>query len=71
MTILQYLIHSQNDMIWPNRIGDTFIKPDLFSDSEWNNRISMPVDSVDNKYNCICCYESQKPFAFCELFKKS
>lgn len=31
MTILQYLIHSQNDMIWPNRIGDTFIKPDLFN----------------------------------------
>lgn len=64
LIILQYLIHTLNDMTWPNRSGDQFECAPLFTEEEWGRRIIFTVNDPAEKERYICIYDSQKPRAF-------
>ena len=46
---LSYLIHTDNDSIWPERYSLEWSRPDILTESVWNRKISVAGDD-----NLIC-----------------
>lgn len=63
VVLLQYLIHGYNDLLWPNRVGDYYVKPDNMEEEYWNKRIVFEVSDLNEKKELIELYQSQKPNA--------
>lgn len=63
VVLLQYLIHGYNDLLWPNRVGDHYVKPDNMEEEYWNKRIVFEVSDLNEKKELIELYQSQKPNA--------
>ena len=60
-----YLVHTENDLLWPTREMDLWQKPSHLPDFIWQNRkvFSYSKNIVNKKYQAIQKFKSQDPFA--------
>ena len=61
-----YLVHTDNDLIWPPRKCSEWTRPEIVPESCWNSRIRIPLyaDVVEMKKQAILCFQSQKPASY-------
>lgn len=62
-SIYSYLIHSNNELEWPNRTGEYFLKPFEINDLFWDNRIIIQynINMIPLKRKAISAFKSQVP----------
>lgn len=62
----EYIIHSQNDSIWPNRNKTSFMRPDCVPENKWKQRISImaPEALQDKKRKALQSFLSQQSTDF-------
>lgn len=65
-TVYSYLIHSGNDIVWPDRDNIFFSCPSKISNSLWNTRKNFEFSDADveRKRNVINIFNSQSPKKF-------
>lgn len=60
-----YLVHTENDLIWPTRDMDLWQKPSNLPDFVWQSRevFSYTRNIVNKKFQAIQKFKSQNPYA--------
>jgi LmbE family N-acetylglucosaminyl deacetylase len=63
--VYSYLVHAGDDLSWPNRKEDIFLRPENLSSKVWEKRIifSFPSNLVEMKQKAIRLFISQQPEA--------
>ena len=66
MLVYSYLIHSGNDLVWPDRNKDFFTRPSSISLSLWNKRYNckFTIEGAKWKRQIIKIFASQSPEKF-------
>ena len=58
-TIYRYHVHGGDDERWPNRTGDVFEKPLNLDESQWESRVSVPVEDQKDFLETLESFQSQ------------
>lgn len=57
--IYRYHVHGGDDERWPNRTGDVFEKPLNLDESQWESRVSVPVEDQKDFLETLESFQSQ------------
>lgn len=60
---LSYIIHAENDLLWPPRDNKIWTRPTVIPENMWRDKITVKnVTAMSLKLKAIQCFKSQNPY---------